>query len=308
VPAFRRLSLARPLAPQVDGLHYPVVVKPLALSGSRGVIRADNPSELGFACERVRAILADLPDPEERDHVLVEAFVPGIEVALEGMLVDGRLAVLALFDKPEPLEGPYFEETYYILPSRLSDELQRRVRVRVEEACRAFGLREGPVHAEARLSAGDAWVIEVAARTIGGQCARLLRFGTGRGLEDLVLAEAVGSPLPLERDDQAGGVLMIPIPAAGILRRVEGVLAARRVPYVEDVEISIREGYRLVPLPEASSYLGFIFARAPRPGDAERALRDAHSLLRVVVAPFIPLTPAAGDGTPASPSPAARLG
>jgi biotin carboxylase len=278
-----------PLAPQLAGLAYPCVVKPIALSGSRGVIRADSPAELLAACERVRAILGEVDDPEERSRLLVEGFVPGPELALEGLLHDGGLRVLALFDKPDPLDGPFFEETYYVTPSRRGAATQALIARRVQEACRAFGLTQGPVHAEVRLWGGDAWVLEVAARTIGGQCARLLRFGTGRGLEELVLAQAAGLPLEVAEPDQAAGVLMIPTPVRGLLRRVEGVLAALRVPLVEDVEISVREGYPLVPLPEGSTYLGFVFARGPTPEQVERALREAHACLRVVTAPLLAL-------------------
>jgi len=201
------------------------------------------------------------------------------------MLHHGELRVLALFDKPDPLEGPYFEETYYITPSRLDPDTQALIRKRVAQACAAYGLVTGPVHAELRLHEGEAWILEVAARTIGGQCARLLRFGTGYGLEEQVIAEALGQPLTPNADNGAAGVLMIPIPRAGILRRVEGLLAAQRVPYIEDIEISVREGYELVPLPEGASYLGFIFARAPTPELAEQALREAHACLNIVVAP-----------------------
>lgn len=294
VPEFTVLDLRRPLAPQLDGIRFPCVVKPVALSASRGVIRADDPDGLQAACERIRAILAeegDLTDFESRT-LLVEAFIPGREVALEGMLEDGRLRVLALFDKPDPLDGPYFEETYYVMPGRLSGAERERVEQRVQQACHAYGLRHGPVHGELRLSAdGEAWILEVASRTIGGQCARLLRFGTGYGLEELVLAQAVGRRLEEKRMDGGAAVLMIPTPRAGVLRRVEGVLAARNVPYVEDLEISIRDGYELVPLPEGGRYLGFIFARAPDPYQAEAALRRAHAELRVVVAPVLTRQP-----------------
>lgn len=289
VPEHRRVDLRSPLAPQLQGLSCPCVVKPLALSGSRGVIRADSPEALLGACRRVARIVEGEPSlsPEERRYVLVERFVGGPEYAVEGMLHEGRLQVLALFDKPDPLDGPFFEETYYVTPSRLGAELQERIRRRVAEACEAYGLREGPIHAELRLNGGEIWIMEVAARTIGGQCARLLRFGTGHGLEDLVLARAVGRSLALQRPSGAAGVLMIPIPRAGILRRVEGVLAAQRVRHVEALEISVREGYELVPLPEGASYLGFIFARAPTPGQAEEALRRAHAHLRVVTVPIL---------------------
>ncbi len=291
VPAFRCLDLNRPLQEQAPDIGYPCVVKPLSLSGSRGVIRANDREMLVAACERIRPIIADLVDPIERTHVLVEDFMPGREVALEGLLDGGHLTVLALFDKPDPLDGPFFEETYYVMPSRLGRGLQHRIRQRVVEACRAYGLREGPVHAELRVHDGDARVVEVAARTIGGQCARLLKFGTGRTLEELVIAQATGQSLPLAPSEDAAGVLMIPIPRAGILRRVEGVLAATRVPHVEDVEISIREGYELVPLPEGSSYLGFIFARASSSELVEEALRQAHAQLNIVTAPIWKLAP-----------------
>ncbi len=287
VPPFRVLDLGAPLPAQLLGLTYPCVVKPVSLSGSRGVIRADSEAELLAACARVGAILDEVDDAEERVRLLVEGFVPGPEFALEGLLHEGELSVLALFDKPDPLDGPFFEETYYVTPSRLGAATQALIAWRVQEACRAYGLVQGPVHAEVRLWDGDAWVLEVASRTIGGQCARLLRFGTGRGLEELVLAQAAGFPLDLASPDQAAGVLMLPTPVRGVLRRVEGVLAALRVPFVEDVEISVREGYPLVPLPEGSTYLGFVFARAPTPEQVERALREAHACLRVVTAPLL---------------------
>lgn len=287
VPRFRVLELERPIGPQLRGIDYPCVVKPVALSGSRGVIRADGESALLAACQRVARILEEVVDPQERSRILVEGFIPGPEVALEGLLDQGRLQVLALFDKPDPLDGPYFEETYYLTPSRLPAALRDRVIARVRDACAAYGLVQGPVHAEVRLSAGEAWVLEVASRTIGGQCARLLRFGTGYGLEDLVLGQAAGIQRDLTPPDEAGGVLMIPTPRAGVLRRVEGALAAQRIPYVEDVEICVREGYRLVPLPEGSSYLGFVFARAPTPERVEAALRAAHACLSIVTAPLL---------------------
>ena len=291
VPGFRQVSLEKALGPQLSGIHYPCVVKPLALSGSRGVIRADSAGELVAAIERVRAILSrEYGSPSELSrHVQVEDFVPGQEVALEGMLRAGRLAVLALFDKPDPLDGPFFEETYYITPSRHPAGQQERLVQRVQQACTALGLREGPVHAELRIHAGDGVIMEVASRTIGGDCARLLQFGTGQGLEDLVISHAIGQPLPVSPQDGGAGVLMIPIPRAGVLRRVEGIAAARAVPHVEDVMISLRDGYELVPLPEGASYLGFMFARAPSAAQAEAALREAHAKLRIVTAPVMRL-------------------
>jgi biotin carboxylase len=291
VPEFRIIDLQQPLAPQVDRLEYPCVVKPLSLSASRGVIRADDSRALFAACARIERILAGVStrDRFSATHLLIEAFVPGPEVALEGLLRGGRLDVLAIFDKPDPLDGPFFEETYYITPSRHDGNIATRITRRVEEACQALGLYEGPVHAELRINGDDGVILEVASRTIGGDCARLLRFGTGQALEDLVISHAVGSPLPVIPQEGAAGVLMIPIAEAGILRRIEGITQARAVPWIEDVVIGIREGYELVPLPEGAAYLGFIFAHAPTPAAAEAALRESHAKLKIVVAPVLAL-------------------
>ena len=285
-PSFRAIDLRRALAPQIAGLRYPCVVKPVALAASRGVIRADDPEHLIAACRRVeRIMIAEAADEEERSILLVEAFIPGFEVAVEGILRGGCLHCLAIFDKPDPLDGPFFEETYYVTPSRLAPARQDGIVERVAEACRAYGLREGPVHAELRVNAQGVWIIEVAARTIGGDCARLLDFGTGPSLEQLVIAEALGRPLALASSTGAAGVLMIPTTESGTLRRVEGVLEASRIAGIEEVVIAVREGYELVPLPEGGSYLGFVFARAATARAVETALRRAHAQLRVVVAP-----------------------
>lgn len=291
VPAFRLLRLSDALDAQLAAIEFPCVVKPLSLSGSRGVIRADNRAELGDAIRRIERILATeyARETELTSQLLVEAFVPGDEVALEGLLHDGQLQVLAIFDKPDPLDGPYFEETYYITPSRHPTDIRAQVINRVQQACVALGLREGPVHAEVRISAGDGVIMEVASRTIGGDCARLLQFGTGQGLEDLVISHAVGKPLPVAQQAGGAGVLMIPIPEAGVLRRVEGIPQARAIPHIEDVMISLRDGYELVPLPEGASYLGFMFAHAPSPEQAEAALRAAHAELKIVTAPVMAL-------------------
>lgn len=294
VPRFRTIDLRRPRVPQIGGVGYPCVVKPLALAASRGVIRTDSPEELLAACRRIERIVEGCGEEEERRTLLVEDFVPGAEVAMEGILRKGRLHRIAMFDKPDPLDGPFFEETYYIMPSRLAPAYQERVVARVAGACRAYGLREGPVHAELRVNSEDVWVIEIAARTIGGDCARLLDFGTGRSLEELVLSHSLGRSLDIESINQAAGVLMIPTIRAGTLRRVEGVLEASRIPGIEDVAIAVREGYELIPLPEGGSYLGFVFARADTAEEVEAALRQAHACLRVVVAPAWRLERGAG--------------
>ena len=286
VPHHWCIDLRQALAPQLKEIAYPCVAKPVAMSASRGVIRADNPEQLGQAIVRIQNILATESTKEERHLLLVEEFIPGEEVAVEGLLSAGRLEVLAIFDKPEPLNGPYFEESYYITPSRHAPEIQSHIGACIASACSAYGLREGPIHAECRFNEKGVWILEVAARTIGGLCGRLLRFGTGYGLEELVLMHALGRRPGTRAASGAAGVLMIPIPQAGILRRVEGLLAARQVRYIEEVIIDVREGYELVPLPEGASYLGFIFANAPTRQAAETALRSAHACLTIVVAPL----------------------
>ena len=289
IPDFRLLDLDRPLEPQLDGFTLPAVIKPLVLSASRGVIRVNTREEARAACLRVAKILAgeSLADDFAARHLLLETFIPGAEVALEGLLRQGQLTVLAIFDKPDPLEGPYFEETYYIKPSRHADRVQQQLVECTRAACAALGLREGPVHAELRIHDDGPVVMEVAARTIGGECARLLSFGTGRSLEELVILHATGRPLTLAHADGAAGVLMLPIPGGGILRRIEGTGAARAVPGITDVLVTIRDGYELVPLPEGGSYLGFVFAQCPTPEEVEAALRAAHAKLNIVIAPLM---------------------
>jgi biotin carboxylase len=266
---------------------YPAVLKPLALSASRGVIRADDPVQFAAAFRRIRAILekADIRG-EAASHIQVEEYVPGDEVALEGLLDDGRLTVLALFDKPDPLQGPYFEETIYVTPSRLPEHVQGAIAATVSRAVATLGLREGPIHAEMRINDKGVWLIEVAARSIGGLCSRALHFGAGGRLEDLILRQALGLPMPIiELDRPATGVMMIPIPAAGVLRRVDGIEAARALADIEDVTISIPLGETLVPVPEGNRYLGFIFARSDTPEAVEAALRAAHGELEFTIEP-----------------------
>ncbi len=284
-PNSRRIDITQALEPQAAAVSYPCVIKPLALSASRGVIRADNPAEFVRACLRSAALVHEAELEDERTTLLAEDFIPGVEVAVEGLLTHGALQLLAIFDKPDPLDGPFFEETYYITPSRLTPEVQENIQHCVQAACAAYGLREGPIHAECRVNAGGAWILEVASRTIGGLCGRLLRFGTGYSLEEIVIAHALGRAVDTQASDGAGGVLMIPASQGGILRRVEGVLAAQKIEFIEEVTIQMREGYEVVPWPEGSSYLGFIFARAPTPQQAEAALRVAHACLNIVTAP-----------------------
>jgi biotin carboxylase len=283
VPRFRRVELADDPAAFADGVEYPCVLKPLMLSASRGVIRANDPGEFVTAFRRIAAILerADAAPPDEAHRaLLVEEFVPGREVALEGLLVGGTLHLLALFDKPDPLDGPFFEETIYVTPSRLPQITQDRIAGVTRDACAALGLTEGPIHAELRVNDRGPFVLEVAARSIGGLCARTLRFGTGLSLEELILCHALGRPLEsLERERRAAGVMMIPIPRAGRLSAVRGTAEAAAVDAVDEVAITTHPGQELIPLPEGWQYLGFIFARAETPAAVDSALREAHARL-----------------------------
>jgi hypothetical protein len=282
----------------------PCVVKPLSLSGSRGVIRADTPTDLARAVARVRRLLAskDVRALRERDAsiLLLEGYIPGEEYAIEGLVEHGRLRVLALFDKPDPLVGPFFEETIYVTPSRAPAARQDAIEAAVARAVRALGLSHGPVHAECRVDGDRVFVLEVAARPIGGLCARALRFSTPGGegtisFEELLLRHAIGaSTAAWSRESHASGVMMIPIPRRGIYRRTEYVENAAGVPGVTAVQITARPDQQIVPLPEGATYLGFIFARAATPGEVEAALRAAHARLRFVIDRPLDLVPA-GD-------------
>ena len=267
------------------GLTYPLVLKPVFLSGSRGVVRVDDRESFVRRWEWLAGFLSS---PEMRTRggdegslVLIEEYVEGREVALEGILTEGALRPLALFDKPDPLVGPFFEETLYVTPSRLPEGEQDEIRRVSEDAARAMGLHHGPIHAELRVREGATTVmIEVAARSIGGLCSRTLRFGLGISLEELILRHALGRDVEgLSREAQASGVMMIPIPREGTLEKTRGLEDARAVAGIEEIAITAHPGKILVPLPEGSSYLGFIFARGKEPEAVERALRQAHARL-----------------------------
>jgi biotin carboxylase len=290
VPGFRAFPLVSDPAEVAAHVSFPCVVKPLRLSGSRGVIRADDPAELAAAIARLRRMLLNDGHALAESEFLVESFIPGVEVALEGLLTDGDLHVLALFDKPDPLDGPFFEETIYVTPSRLTPEMQRAIAAATRGAAAALGLRHGPVHAELRVNERGPWLVEIAGRSIGGLCSTILQFGAGMTLEEIILRHAVGLPLAtLERERTAAGVMMIPIPRAGLLRGVAGVEAARAVPGVTGIEITAPLNQTLLPLPEGAAYLGFIFAREADPATVEAALRAAHACLRFDIRPELPV-------------------
>jgi len=266
---------------------YPCVLKPLRLSASRGVIRADDAREFVAAFRRLKAMLEE-PEVascgEWARHLLVEEFIPGREVAVEGLVTEGRLRVLAIFDKPDPLDGPFFEETIYVTPSRLTPAAHQEITACTQATVTALGLRDGPIHAEIRYNDEGGWLIELAARPIGGRCSGALRFGAGVSLEEIVIRHALGMELPsLDREGQASGVMMIPVPRGGVLRHVRGVEEARAVPLVDAVEITAHPGQTLVPWPEGARYPGFIFAKGDTPEGVEAALRAAHGRLEFVI-------------------------
>ena len=297
-PAFLQFHLNEPeeiVLIKVDSqIGYPCVLKPLHLNGSRGVIRVNNEAELLAARSRIGHMLQRI---HATPSILVESYIPGIEVALEGVLANGRLQPLALFDKPDPLEGPFFEETLYITPSRLPQETQHLIVETAEASAKALGLQTGSVHAELRINDEGAWIVEVNGRSIGGLCSQTLRFDITikdqqqqLSLEELILRQACGFDITaLKREQSASGVMMIPIPNAGILRAVHGVNEAKQLPNIDDITITAPLHNRLVPLPEGESYLGFIFASGTNVTEVEHALRTAHNQLNFEIDEEIPL-------------------
>ena len=264
-------------------IHYPCVLKPLDSSASRGVIRANNPSEFGDAAARILRL--------QQGDLIVEDYIPGREFALEGVVTGGTLHTLALFDKPDPLEGPYFEETIYVTPSREPQNIQRRIRETAQAAITALGLTDGPVHAEMRVNGHGVWMLEVAARPIGGLCARVLRFAAPDGtLEQLLLRHALGEDVSGARlAPGAHGVMMIPIPHAGVYQGVLGLEEARGIPGVEDIVITAKKGQQMLPLPEGSAYLGFLFFRGSTADGVEKGLREAHQRLQFLLPAALPV-------------------
>jgi biotin carboxylase len=303
-PAFRALPIVPIPDAALSGIKFPCVVKPICLSASQGVMRANNQAEFGRAVERLAHLLQSPElrasrDPE-LDRMIVEDYIPGREVAVEGLISEGVLRILAIFDKPDPLEGPYFEETIYVTPSRLSQQQQEAIARCARDASRALGLIHGPIHAEFRVNDNEVWPLEIALRPIGGLCARALRFGPELiSLEELLVRHAMGfDGTDLERETISSGVMMIPVPANGILGRVEGVEEAREVSGITSIEITARLHDKIISWPEGSSYLGFIFARAEDPEKVERALREAHAKLNFVVSAELPVSNAATGKLP----------
>jgi biotin carboxylase len=291
VPDFFSFAVSDRLTDVVARVKFPCVVKPLSLSASQGVIRANNADEFAEALRRIRLLIESpeiqvLREPGS-DRLLVESYVAGREVAVEGLIERGQLRVLAIFDKPNPLEGPYFEETIYVTPSRLPAEMQKAIEECAGNAIRALGLTTGPVHAEFRVNESGPWVLEIAPRPIGGLCSRALRFGADKiSLEELLLRDALGMPGgDVQRESEASGVMMIPVPQSGVFEGVEGIEAAESVPGVTEIQITARLHDYVAAWPEGSSYLGFIFARGEAAAEVEAALREAQARLQFRFSP-----------------------
>jgi len=308
VPWFRNLSIDPAPEPSLLGIQFPCVLKPLSLSASQGVVRANNRQEFIAAAARVRRLLKSpeiLATREANlDQVLVEGYIPGREVAVEGLLTEGELRVLAIFDKPDPLEGPYFEESIYVTPSSFPEPVQLAIERCATDAARALGLSHGPVHAEFRINDDGVWPLEVAPRPIGGLCARSLRFlfdGSIEpvGLEELLLRHALELPGSNSlREQNASGVMMIPVPRSGVLEEVSGEEAARAVYGITELTITARLHDPIATWPEGASYLGFLFARGNTSESVERALREAHQKLKFTITPRLPVQhPATGRMT-----------
>ncbi|CAN5658817.1 ATP-grasp domain-containing protein [soil metagenome] len=282
-PAYRVASAGCDVVELAHEVGWPCVLKPVSLAASRGVIRANDAREAIAASERIRAVLA-AADRDPSEPLLIEAYVPGPEVVVEGLLRGGELEVLAVLDKPDPLEGPFFEETLFITPSRLAPRTRGEIERQTAAATAALGLTEGPIHAELRVGPDGARVLEIAARSIGGLCSRSLRFGLGASLEEVILRHALGLSLDhLERERGASGVMMLPIPRAGVLKEVRGVDQARAIAGITEVVVTLGRMRPVQPLPEGDRYLGFMFARADSPAEVEAALRAAHARLEVVI-------------------------
>jgi biotin carboxylase len=295
VPEFFAFSIGDDPSHVLGRVNFPCVVKPLTLAASQGVVRANNAQEFEQAVERICGLLTSpeiqiLREPGV-DQLLVEKYIAGREVAIEGLLDAGRLRVLAIFDKPDALEGPYFEETIYVTPSRLPQPTQTALIECAARTVRSIGLTTGPVHAEFRLNADGPWVLEAAPRPIGGLCSRALRFGEQCiSLEELLVRHALGlGGSDLEREECASGVMMIPVPRSGIFEGIEGIEAAEKVPGVEGIRITARLRDYVAAWPEGAGYLGFIFARAKSPDEVESALRAAHAQLQFKFSPRLPV-------------------
>lgn len=285
-PLHYLLDLTLDLDKQMLDFPWPCVLKPLNMSASRGVIKVNDTAEFQQACKRIRPILVDAENTFEKTHLLVEDYIDGFEIAYEGYLQNGKLNTITLFDKPDPLTGPYFQETIYVTPSHHPQELQLSIKNEIEKSCKAYGLVTGCIHAECRIDKKNkVWILEIASRTIGGDCARVLD-NENFNLEELAISLAIGQDVDVNMPEKARAVMMIPVNQKGLLKRVEGLLEAKKVKSIDSVDIIINQGHELIPLPEGNQYLGYIFASAETSKQAVNAIREAYDKLTFVTAPI----------------------
>ena len=289
VPDHCLLDLTQPVQKQLTRMSWPCVLKPINMSASRGVIRANNETEFLAACEQLRPILATASDEFEQNNVLLEDYIDGIEIAYEGFLHESKLHTVTIFDKPNPLVGPYFAETIYATPSTLDISTQQNIKDVIHEACLCYGLTTGAIHAECRIDKENKiWILEIASRTIGGDCGQML-VSEKFSVEELAISLAINKPITVNKQEQAHAVMMIPIHKKGLLKRVEGLLAARQTQYVDKVDIVINQGHELIPHPEGNQYLGYIFATAETPEQVISAVQEAYANLKFVTTPVFPI-------------------
>ena len=289
VPAYCLIDLTLPIQNQMAGLPWPCVLKPVNMSASRGVIRANNEAEFIAACEQLRPILATAIDEFEQTHILIEDYIDGIEIAYEGFLHNEKLQTITIFDKPDPLVGPYFAETIYATPSMLDDSIQQNIRDVIHQACLCYGLTTGAIHAECRIDKNNKiWILEIASRTIGGDCGQMLEIDDF-SVEALAISLAIDKPITVNKQEQAHAVMMIPVRQKGLLKRVEGLLAARQTEYIDKIDIVINQGHDLIPQPEGNQYLGYIFATAETTEQVTSAVREAYAHLKFVTTPVFPI-------------------
>ena len=289
VPTHYLLDLTLPIQNQMVGLPWPCVLKPVNMSASRGVIRANKEAEFIAACERLRPILATTLDEFEQTHILIEDYIDGIEIAYEGFLHNGKLQTITIFDKPDPLVGPYFAETIYATPSMLDDSIQQNIKGVIHDACLCYGLTTGAVHAECRIDKNNKiWILEIASRTIGGDCGQMLNIDDF-SVEALAISLAIDKPITVNEQEQAHAVMMIPVQQKGLLKRVEGLLAAQQTECIDKIDIVINQGHELIPQPEGNQYLGYIFSTAETTEQVTSAVREAYDHLKFITTPVFPI-------------------
>lgn len=281
VPDFQCFAIGDNAGEIAKSLRFPVVIKPTYGQGSLGVIRADTVDEFEKAFQYTSRIIVDLdmrPSAvRDRSGILVEQYIPGEEYTVELLMHEGKPYSLAVFEKPDPLEGPYFEEGIYVTPIRRDEKIRSLLVEAAIRGSRALGIETGPCHCELRLSGELPYILEIAARPIGGFCSQVFADLMGFDLHDLVLQNAVGLPVmpPPIADGVALGVMMLPVPGRGNLARVSGVDRALDIDGIMSVKIHVEAGSRILPYPEQSCYIGTVLATGSSADEVVARLKSA---------------------------------